>query len=321
MQQTLPANLKYYQQSGGYVPPHVQQQMAQHMQQSMPEHLKQYINPYMQQSVVPQHLTSMQAPRQLNYNPPSHATTFVPDHKFTGPLTDQSTKIPSLTGQPETTQPEPAASNAQQTDPSIQPYDFITNSQTPKSTPSLLLSGKPLILRIAVFGGGLIVLLILASIIKGLLVPGFNDKPFLSVLQDQQELIHLTGDALGAENGNANLSLADQNFIANAQLTLTSAQTQLTNYLTLNKQIVTPREQNLKVSTSLDNQLVTALSAGNYPATFQGIMSNQLAAYTSDMRQAYAETSGVRGHNQLRMDISQNALLIMQLNEVAGASG
>jgi hypothetical protein len=116
MEQTLPANLQYYQKSGGYVPPNIQKQMAQHMEKSMPNHLKQYISPYMQQQVVPQHLASVPgagvAPAQ--FHPVTHTA---PSYNPNQPLAR-----PHETQQPWQAAPQPQQiSPTQVVQPSAQP--------------------------------------------------------------------------------------------------------------------------------------------------------------------------------------------------------
>lgn len=315
LQQTLPAHLKYYQSSGDYVPPHIQQEMAQHMQQSMPEHLKQYINPYMQQRVVPQHLATAQNFQQSHYTPPN-ATTLVPDRIF----------VPSMSGsvqpasQPQVVQPQAAAQPSQPTvseqPPNPQtPYDFITNPQASTPVRSSFLVGKSLPIRLAIIVGGLLALLIIFTIAKGILGGGgFKLQPFEVVLEDQQEIIHLTSNALQPQNGESSLPESDQNFVATTNAVMTSDQSQLTSYLTTNKETVTQQELNLKVSTSIDSQLTAAQGAGNYTTVFEQTMNSQLNSYAVDIQRAYLETTGKKGRAQLSNDYTQAGLLLKQLN-------
>jgi hypothetical protein len=323
MQQTLPANLQYYQKSGGYVPPHIQQQLAQHMEKSMPNHLKQYINPYMQQNVVSQHLTSMPGGQSGSFSPTTHASpSFIPNQQHlntfaAGQPQGMPEAQPALP-QAEDTQPSPAPQPEVTSSPQ-EPYAFITNPEvTEKSPPALLalLSGKSLWARIAVFGGGLVVLLIIFSILKGLLAGSFNSQPFLAVLHDQQELIHLTSTQ--SQSGQAALPATYQNFIATTQVTVKSAQSQLLAYLLKNKQKISTTELDY-YSAAIDSQLTAAETTDTYTATFQGIMSNQLASYRTDLRRAYAETSGKKGHEQLSYEYNQATLLVKQFNQAGSA--
>jgi len=321
MQQTLPANLQYYQKSGGYVPPHVQQQMAQYMQKSMPTHLQQYINPYMQQKVVPQHLTSMPGGQATHFTPHTVPTN-VPGQQPLHPFETHPEIPPQLQPalpQAQNTQPAPTAPPAPTTPP-LQPYGFITDPDvSAKSSFSLLtlLNGKSLLTRIAVLGGGLVVLLIVFSILKGLIAGSFNLQPFLVVLQDQQELIHLS--SVQAQSGQAALPATYQNFLATTQLTVGSSQAQLLTYLTKNNQKI--KSNQFGYSTALDKQLTSAETSDTYLSTFQQIMSSQLNNYKTGLRQAYNETSGAKGRAQLSSDYRQAVLLIKQFNQANSSPG
>jgi hypothetical protein len=179
-------------------------------------------------------------------------------------------------------------------------------------------SGKSLRTRIAILGGGLVALLIILNVLKGLLSTSFPLTPFLSVLQDQQELIHLSTEADQTQTGQAALPATYQGFLATTQLTVTSVQTQLLTYLTNNHQKISPKQLNLKVSTTIDSQLTSAAASGDYTSTFQQIMTSQLNSYTADVRAAYNQTSGKKGHAQLRSEYSQAKLLIKQLDQADG---
>jgi hypothetical protein len=316
MEQTLPANLQYYQKSGDYVPPNVQKQMAQHMEQTMPNHLKQYINPYMQQQVVPQHLA--QPGGQTAFNPVQTPQTYTanqgPSHAFDTQPTQGFQ--PQQVIQPLTPQP---TAEPQVISPPQEPYAFITDPQNiASSAPNpLSLKGKSMRKRIAIVGGGLVVLLIVLNILKGLLAGSFPLQPFVAVVQDQQELMHLTSTSAQAQPGQSTLPPAYLNFITTTQLSVTSSQSQLLTYLVDNKQKVNPKEFDLKVSTSIDAQLANAVTSNTYASTFQQIMNSQLVTYASDLNQAYKQSSGVKGHALLRSDYKQAVLLIKQLKQAS----
>jgi hypothetical protein len=319
MQQTLPANLQYYQKSGGYVPPHVQQQMAQHMQSTMPEHLKQYISPYMQQQVVPQHLNSMPGGPATTFTPHT-VPTQAPDLRFS------HTFDPNQTHQPDQT-PPPAPSTQPIVSPEAavapaEPYAFITDPQNVAKRPSVLsvIIGKSLLTRVAILSGGFIGLLIVLSILRGLLAGSFNVQPFLSVLQDQQELIHLTASSNQTEAAQLALPAVYQNLIATTQLAVSSNQTELITYLVHNKQKISPQDLNVKVSTAVDTQLTAAATSNTYAATLQTVMSSKLTTYMNDLRYAYTNTSGKLGRAQLNSDYKQASLLMRQLNQLSNTT-
>ena len=319
MQQTLPANLQYYQKSGGYVPPHIQQQMAQHMQKSMPEHLKQYVNPYMQQNVVSQHLTSAPTvqPTSFTPHPPS---SFTPNQQSLRPSQVQ----PPITSPPQSTptqiqngQVPGAVAELQTASPPEEPYAFITNPEV-AAKPSLnllaLLNGKSLRTRVIALGGGLVGLLIIFSILQKLFAGSFDLQPFLVVLHDQQELIHLTSEG---QSGQSALPATYQNFLATTQVTVTSAQSQLITYLTKNQQKISSRD--LTYSSAIDAQLTSSQASATYTATWQQIMTTQLNDYKAALRQTYNQTSGKKGRAQMKSDYTQLALLIKQFNQANSA--
>ena len=162
MQQTLPANLQYYQKSGGYVPPHIQQQMAQHMQKNMPAHLQQYVSPYMQQHVVSQHLSGAPQVQPNHINPPS-STAFSPHppivvnslEAHTSPATE-----PRISTQP-TEAAEPTVP--------VEPYAFITNPEKPVIEPVALFGLKMPVKRLALIGGSAVALIVVLSVLSSLL--------------------------------------------------------------------------------------------------------------------------------------------------------
>jgi len=325
MEQTLPANLQYYQKSGAYVPPNIQKQMAQHMEKSMPNHLKQYINPYMQQQVVPQHLASIPGGQPAHFNPVAHtAASYVPNQVLPHPHETQ----PPWSAAPEQQQISPTqvvqpTAQPQVTGPPQEPYAFITNPENPAAAaPTLLssLNGKSLKMRIAVFGGGFIALIIIYSILKGLLGGSFDLQPFLAVAQDQQELIYLTSGPSASQPDQADLSAGYQNFIATTHITVSSTQTQLFTYLNENKQVIKPQLIGLRISAAVNNQLAGSVSSNTYQSTFQQVMTSELNTYTADLRAAYKETSGPKGRALLSSEYAQAVLLAKQLNAAGSSS-
>jgi flagellar basal body-associated protein FliL len=185
----------------------------------------------------------------------------------------------------------------------------------PKARRSLP-GGKSLLGRLIIAFGGLLVLIILFSVVKGLLTPKVFSLPsFVSVAQDQQEMIHL---ATTASQQQANgLSTANKNFAVTAQLSLTSAQSQLLTYVQNNHKKISSKSLNLKVSASTDSQLTASAAGGNYDQTFQQIMQTQLTNYEQALKQAYAQTKGPKGRQLLSNEYNGAQLLLKQLNSPA----
>ncbi len=190
-------------------------------------------------------------------------------------------------------------------------YEFIVNPGAPSKRFSFPFGGGTLG-RLALVLGGLLVLIIIVVVVKGLLAPKTSYAPFITIAQDQQELIHLSTNATQQQG----LSTTSQNFAITAQLSLTSAESQLLTYLKNNGQKVSTKVLGQKVSASLDSQLTTAAGDSTYDATFQQIMQSQLTVYSQAMKQAY-NGAGPRGKALLNADYNGAQLLLKQLGSPA----
>jgi hypothetical protein len=295
-----------------YIPPHVEAAMAKQMQQSMPAHLKKYVGPYMQQNVVNPSVGTVrstphstpQAPAPLLHRsghfPGAQAGAqdrgqrpqFAPD-----PVLQQS--------QPTTAQP----TRAEHVSPE-QAFDFIINPETPVRKP-LLPGFSSMALRAAAVSGGLLVFLILFVVIKGFITGSSPLPGFVSVVQDQQELLHL----IASTDGQHDLTTANQNFVATAQLSLDSSQSDLISYLAKNGNKVDKKQVNLKISQTTDTQLANSTSAGTYNQTFKEVMKSKLNAYSQDLQQTYQQTKGEKGKALLSSQYDQAKLLLIQLED------
>lgn len=187
-------------------------------------------------------------------------------------------------------------------------YDFIVNPSKPKIGPGFNLPGSPVV-RIVYIAGGLLLLLIIFSVVKGQFSKS-NFTPYISIIQDQQAMIHLVDSV----NNQTNLSTGTQNFAVTTQLSLTSSRSAMVGYLANNHKKVSDKVANLKISASVDEQLANANSAGTYEQAFQGVMKNKLTSYLNDLRQTYKQTKGKKGHALLQDDYNQAKLLMIQLD-------
>ena len=197
----------------------------------------------------------------------------------------------------------------QQPESPLHDYEFIVNPSTAPRRSLFSLPGQSSTpLRLLTVLGGIFVLVIILVIIKNIIGGGPDLSAFVPVVQDQQELIHLSTNA-ALQPG---LTTADQDFAITAELTLTSSQTQLLTYLKNNHSNVNTKTLGLKVSTSLDAQLTTAATDSTYDSTLQQIMQSQLTGYQQDIKQAYT-TAGSNGRRLLNSDFQQAQLLVKQL--------
>jgi len=301
--QSMPAHLKQYQSSGAYVPEHVEKAMADHMEKTMPDHLQEYINPYLQQNVVsPNAKPNVATPQQ---QPPVVRPNVTKTISFE----------PTAAAAPPQAEPIqfPAPDQTSQTPPE-NAYDFIMNPEKPSRKTNLALP-KSLGLKLVVVSGGILALIVVFIIFKSLLSGGGSYTAFIPVVQEQQELIHLTSSITPQQSLSAN----DLNFNATTQLSVTSSQAALLTYLKTHKVKVSTKQLNLKVSSTVDNQLTTAQTAGTFRQTYEETMLSQLNAYKLNLAQAY-KTAGKNGKTLLNDDYVQAQLLINQLQQAAAGS-
>lgn len=308
LQKTMPEHLKKYQSGGTYIPEHAQNEIAAHLENSLPTHMKQYAGAYMQQNVVAPSLARQSAGRQPVEQ--SGITPHAP--QLHSPI--ENIAEDQQPGQPPA-QPAVVSGGNQPAQSPDQPYDFITNPEQPAKQPlmSRLPGGGSMITRIGVAAVGLLVLLIIFIVFKNLLSSGPNLDYFVTVIQEQQELIHLTNNAIQEPS----LSTVNLNFASTMQASLTTSQAQTIQYLTNNHHKINAKQLALQVSASTDNQLTTAASAQTYNPVFQQIMQSKMDAYGTTLKQAYNASTGKKGRALLKDEYRQLQLFETQLNTPA----
>lgn len=189
-------------------------------------------------------------------------------------------------------------------------YGFIMEPPKPPRAPLFNFGGSSQTSRIVLAVAILFVLLILFVGLKNILAGSNKSIPSLvTVAQDQQELIHL------AQSGTQNATSGNlKNFAYTAQLSLQSEQKDLVQYLKNNGHKTSPKQLNLKISKTLDNQLSAALTTSSYDSTFKQAMQDKLTSYQQALKQAFALTQGPKGRALLNDDYDATGLLIKQLN-------
>jgi flagellar basal body-associated protein FliL len=193
--------------------------------------------------------------------------------------------------------------------PSQQPdYGFIMSPNQQPTRPTFP-GGSSLRGRIIIVGLGLIVLLILFSIIRGLVVGKPNMQDFVGVAQDQASIIHLVSKA--AEE--PSLNQQNKNFVYTAQTSMQTTQRDTLTYLRNNKVKVKDKVLILKTSAKTDNDLATAATNSNYNEAFHDVMKAQLETYQQDLQNAYAKTKGPKGRDLLSKSYNSAGLLLTQL--------
>lgn len=281
--------------------------------------MKQYAGPYMQQNIVNQKV-GLQTSGQPTGRPASYrpVTTMPRDahyHQFGHSTINADPAQASAGPNPVVSEPEPSqgtqySQSANPTNQTQSSYEFIMNPPEPPKQ-SRLPGGGSLLSRIALIGGGLVVLLIIANIARGALSGPSPFPSYVSILQDQQVLIYVSTKALEEDS----LSSTNRDFASTTQLSMTSSQTALIGYLATNDQVVDAKVLNAKVTPDLDKRLETALAATTYNSTFQEIAKTTLVDYTARMQRTYDAFEGKKGRDLLAKDYKQAELLLEQLNQ------
>lgn len=205
-------------------------------------------------------------------------------------------------GQPQVPAQTPAAEH---------PYSFILQSQKPAKQFSL--PGRSLAQRIALSAGGLLLLVIVFSLIKGAFGGSPDLAPVVATVERQQELLHVMTSAVQQQS----ISPTNKNFALTAQLSLGSAQANLLKYLSANGTKVKDKQLTSKISSSVDTSLTTAVANSSYNQVFQTTMQAQLNGYIQGLKQAYNQDKGAKGRALLKDDYNQAQLLLLQLNTPA----
>jgi hypothetical protein len=192
-------------------------------------------------------------------------------------------------------------------------YDFIVNTQKPQkhpvSLPSLPQSNSPLI-RGAYVTAGILILLILFVIIKGIIVGPPKLDSFVKIVQDQQELIHITSN-VSTENSNIqqSLSTGNLNLATTIDLSVTSNQSAVMSYLSKSNFKVSTNTLNLGVNKSTDTELTNAQTAGTFNQVFDQVLTSELNSYVSALKSAF-NGAGKNGKVMLKKEYAQAELLL-----------
>lgn len=189
------------------------------------------------------------------------------------------------------------------------PYDFILNPEKPKRSISTRMPLTP-IGRLGTIGGIIVGLIILIVIVSSLFSGSSSAPVMVSVLQDQQELIHISNSA----SQEPDISSTNQNFAATARLSLGSDLTVLESYLSSAGTSVSTSSLILKESPATDKLLSNSEASGDFNSTYDSIVKQQLNSYLSDIVAAYNQAKGPRGRSILRSDYNQAKLLMNGLN-------
>jgi hypothetical protein len=334
VQQKLPPHLQKYvgNDKPTYIPQHAQAELTSYMQKNMPSHLQEYSGAYVQQNIVDPTLRGSYGTREAVAPPPTarvgqqSRSATVPGEQPNAQFFNlyQPDAAPGKSAQPmvlepgqapqqNTQQPQSSADSAPGANPNPvpgepghDPYDFIFNPQQPAKK-TLLPRGNSMLQRIAIFGGGFVLLVIIIAIFASVLGSGGKTKSedLITVAQDQTELIRVATD--GAQN---TTTLPMQNLAQDVLASITSDKTTLLTYMKGNGQKVSAKQLTLKHTSSTDTTLSTAKENSTYDSAFKDIIQSDLNAYQAAIQKAYNANPGPKGKALLTKQFDSAGLLL-----------
>ncbi len=189
------------------------------------------------------------------------------------------------------------------------PYEFIINPTAPKRAG--FFSGPSLGKRVALFGGMIVVLIIIASIIMSALGPKDVTVQFIKLDQQQEEIIRVTSNAIEqADNQDV------KNFLTNTQVSLTSGQLQVNEYLVNHHTKVSPKVLALGKNANTDTLLANAAAANNYNQVALQTITTELQTYATLLQTTYTQAPGSASKTILQKNYAAAQLLINQAKAI-----
>lgn len=185
-------------------------------------------------------------------------------------------------------------------------YDFIMNPKKPQRS----VGSQSMLMRVAIFGGGLVVLLIIFSVIMNLIRGSDATVPSLTNLMREQQLItHITELAptqpgVSSENASA---------AATIFLSVGTQHQEMVNYATENH-LKIDAKQTVPNTLAVDTALDAATSGGTYNTTLRSTLKTELTTYKAYLQRAYSNVKGPRGKALIKKDFDAVVLLLKQLD-------
>ncbi len=187
------------------------------------------------------------------------------------------------------------------------PYDFILNSNQTKK--SIDFKNKKSMLLL--FSGGalfmVIIIIVLSNIFAGPTIININS--YTKTLQDQAEIVHLTGEVMNNTFGSLSLPVNLDNATVTTNVSLASQQSNIVSYLKSNGYTVSPTIINLGINQSLDKQLTTDYTDQTFNSSYQQALTSLLNQYLSDLSATYKSSTGPKGRIMLKSDYTSIGLV------------
>lgn len=198
--------------------------------------------------------------------------------------------------------------NQQPAPPPQDPYHFIMNADH-KSKKGLLPSANHSSLKgrlLMALGAGTI--LIIAFILFSSLVLGSKDKnaqTLIGVVAQQQEIVRVSDIGLKSATDSST-----KDFAETVKLSVLSQQSELTKYLTKQKQKMTPLQIAAKKNAQTDADLTAALKNNRFDDLFKETMLSSLNEYKTALAKSYDSASNATIKTILKNSYSSTETLL-----------
>jgi hypothetical protein len=181
-------------------------------------------------------------------------------------------------------------------------YSFITDPSGPKK--SKLSGSKSKRILVVAAGGG--ILLVVFFTIFSLLFKGgtSNTERLVSIVAQQTELIRVS--ALGEKSAT---SVETKNFATTVNLSLVTAENQLSTAVTKQGRKLKPAEINSAKNEKTDATLTTAEQINKFDETFNQTIKTSLDAYQKSLSDAY-EASSSASEKAMLQDLYKKAKIL-----------
>lgn len=189
------------------------------------------------------------------------------------------------------------------------PYEFIVAPNTAKAS-RWKLGGNKFWLQIGVLVGGVVVLMIIATVVLNALVPNKSSVTELTTIaEEQQELIRVA--TLGANQASGQ---STKNFAITVQLGITSSQNDVLSYLASRGHKPTTKQLTLKRDAATDQLLTAATATSTFDTAVSNSLTEQLHTYQTSLQSTYKAAGSAAVKTLLQKNYNAATLLLQSVS-------
>lgn len=173
------------------------------------------------------------------------------------------------------------------------PYEFIFN---PDTTHHKAPVGNSVLRRVLVIVGVLVVLTILGSVVAKLLVPADTSiQQVTTIAQEQTELVRVATYVAGHADGTELVNLA-----INTEMSINTNKQAAVNYAATRGTKLEDKILTLKKDAATDKLFAAAISSNTFDTTATQTLNAELGTYQTNLKKAYAATTGKKARALLQ---------------------